>query len=144
VGKLAFGWLADGTSERISLATAIALQIVALIAMMNVVGYGALVTVALVFGLGLGATLPLVSALLARAFGREAFAAMLGLMTPILIPFQASGAPFAAWVFDTTGSYDLAFWAFVVALGMAAAALLLLRLPAEKMAEPPVAAAASV
>jgi predicted MFS family arabinose efflux permease len=143
-GKLVFGWLADRTSERISLATAIALQIVALIAMMNVAGYGALVTVALVFGLGLGATLPLVSALLARAFGRDAFAAMLGLMTPILIPFQASGAPFAAWVFDTTGSYDLAFWAFVVALGMAAAALILVRLSAAETAESPVAAAASV
>jgi hypothetical protein len=53
---------------------------------------------------------------------------MMGLMTPIMIPFQSLGAPFAAGVFDSTGSYRGAWFAFVVILLLACGLLSLLRL----------------
>jgi MFS family permease len=122
----------DRIGERLSFA--IAIKAFGLVSLMYVVSYPALLAAAI--ALGLGAALPLVSALLARAFGRNAFAAMMGLMIPLLIPFQMVGAPYAAWVFDTTGSYDAAFWSFVGALGVAAAGLTLIRLPAAEDAAP--------
>ncbi len=83
--------------------------------------------------------MPLGAALLARAFGPLAFGPMMGLMAPIMIPFQSIGAPLAGFVFDSTGSYQVAWYTFFVALIGACAILSLLRLenlePAE-MAEP--------
>ena len=42
------------------------------------------------------------------------------------------GMPYAGWVFDTKGSYQLAFWSFAAALVVALALLQALKLPAEE------------
>ena len=55
---------------------------------------------------------------------------MMGLMWPIAIPLQLIGPIFAAWIYDYSGSYRPAFWAFVVSLGLAALALRAIRVPA--------------
>jgi len=68
------------------------------------------------------------AALLARAFGPEAFGPMMGLMTPMMIPLQSSGAPFAAAVYDSTGSYNMAWFAFAGLLLVACGVLSLLRI----------------
>ena len=81
-------------------------------------------------GLGLGRTLggvmPALAALIARLYGTARFAAAMGYVGPMMIPFQMLGAPAAGYVFDRTGSYDLAIYGFVVACAFAL--LLLLRI----------------
>ena len=79
--------------------------------------------VGLVFltGVVLGGALPLSSALLAEAFGRDRFAPMMGLMMPLAIPLQLLGPIFAGWVYDSTGSYSPAFLALAAVLIVAAA-----------------------
>jgi cyanate permease len=76
--------------------------------------------------------MPLGAALLARAFGPAKFGPMMGLMAPIMIPFQATGPPAAAAVYDSTGSYDIAWMGLIVVTFIALGLLTLLRIPANK------------
>jgi len=93
--------------------------------------YWMLLAVGALLGLGFGGILPLAAATLARAFGPASFAPMMGLMTPMLIPFQAVGTPFAAWVVDTTGSYRGALLSFGGVFVLAALLLSRLRVDSE-------------
>jgi MFS family permease len=143
-GKPLFGGLADLLGERAAFSVCLLLQALGLLGVIHAPGTGALFAVMLLLGLGIGGVLPLSSALLARAFGPESFGPMIGLMMPLLTPLVSAGVPFAAFVFDRTGSYTPAFWAFLGALGAAALALGRVRLPqAEALRAPASGGAAS-
>jgi hypothetical protein len=72
--------------------------------------------------------MPLAAALLARAFGAESFGPMMGLMTPLMIPFQSVGAPLAAAVYDSTGNYRGAWFGSFAIVVLACGLLSFLRL----------------
>jgi MFS family permease len=97
-------------------------------------GFWPLILICTFLGLGVGGVMQLAVALLARAFGPVAFGQMMGLMAPLLIPFQATGAPLAGFIFDETGSYVLAFWTYSAALVAATVLLRFLRLPEQQPA----------
>ncbi len=80
----------------------------------------------------MGGVIPLWGALIGAAFGRFAFGRVMGLMSPCMLPIQMLGVPFAGYVFDRWGSYDLAFEIFIVLYLIAIGALVWLRLPAEE------------
>ena len=73
--------------------------------------------------------MPLWGSLVGACFGRRSFGKATGLMSPIMLPIQILGIPFAGWVFDRTGSYDRAFQTFVLVYLGSMVALILLRLP---------------
>ncbi len=112
-GKLVFGALADRLGERGAFAVALVCNGLALVSFATLSSYGGLVGAAALFGLGIGAVAPLQAALLAREFGSRAFAPVMGLVGPLMIPFQIAGPPLAGHLFDTRGSYDLAIWIFL-------------------------------
>ena len=64
--------------------------------------------------------MPLHGTIVGKTFGRERFGAVLGLMRPAMFPVQILGVPFAGWVFDMTGSYNLAFQVLLCLYGIAA------------------------
>jgi hypothetical protein len=105
------------------------MQIVGLLLMMQGEGYTGLVLGAVVFGFGMGGVVPLQGALCGMAFGRLSFGEVMGLMRPVQVPLHALGIPLAAWIHDTTGSFDLAFQIFVAVYALSAAAIALLRIP---------------
>jgi hypothetical protein len=82
-----------------------------------------------VFGLGMGGMVPMFGALVGAAFGRHAFGRVMGLMSPVMVPVQSLGIPFAGWMFDRTGAYDRAFAVLLGVYGLAMLAVALLRLP---------------
>jgi cyanate permease len=51
------------------------------------------------------------------------------LLRPFQVPITALGAPLAGWIYDTTGSYALAFQLFTVVYVVAALVAAGLRLP---------------
>ncbi|MBW2421490.1 MAG: MFS transporter [Deltaproteobacteria bacterium] len=112
-GKLVFGWLSDRIGERSAFVVSFAAQALTLSLLLNVTAFSGLLATAFVLGVALGGSLPLSTSLLARVFGREHFAPMMGLLMPMMMPIQMVGTPFAGWMRDRTGSYDLAFWIFV-------------------------------
>ena len=88
-------------------------QIVGLALIMNASSYAALLAGGVVFGFGMGGVVPLQGAISGKAFGRFSFGSVMGLMRPVQVPMHAMGIPLAAWIRDTTGSFEIAFWIFL-------------------------------
>ncbi len=136
LGKPLFGWLADRYDRRGCMWGTIVLQAIGLLGIMNATTYVSLLGSGALFGLGYGGILPLWGVLLGALYGREEFGRVMGLMGPMMIPFQTLGIPFAGWVFDRTGSYDNAFLTFLGLYAASALILALLRVPAHATREP--------
>ena len=79
------------------------------------------------FGFGMGGVVPMQGAVVGAAFGRESFGRVMGAMRPPMAVIHLLGTPFAGWVFDVTGSYDVAFMTFLGMYAFAAVVVLLLR-----------------
>ncbi len=130
LGKPLFGTLASRIGERVSYQLAIGNQVITfLLLTLTPPSFALLSANALLFGLSFGGVLPMMGALVARSFGPARFGPAMGYLSPIIIPFQLSGVPFASWVWDTRGNYDLALVSFAVASACAVGLSFLLRLP---------------
>ena len=86
----------------------------------------------ILFGLGNGAVTPIRLAMGGRFFGRKAFASIIGIGMLMNAPLGMLSPIYAGWIFDTTGSYSIAFISFMVLLLASSVVLLFIRLP-----EPP-------
>lgn len=85
-------------------------------------------------GLAAGGMLPVWGAMVAAAFGVASYGRVMGLIMPIISVCTFPGPILAATSMDRTGSYTLAFQAFVGSIGLAALLLLPLRFAAESTA----------
>jgi MFS family permease len=121
LGKIAFGSLVDRIDPRVAVWSSLGFQVAGLLLLMSADLFPWLVLAAGVFGFGMGGAVPLQGALTGQAFGRHSFGKAMGLLRPVMVPIHAAGIPFAGWIYDRTGSYDLAFQIF---LGMYALAFL--------------------
>ncbi len=141
LGKLLFGRLADRVDPRVAIVGSFGTQLVGLLLLMQGAAYPALVVGALVFGLGMGGTIPLQGAVTGAAFGRLSFGKVVGLLRPMQLPLHALGIPLAGWIYDATGSYDAAFWIFAACYATACGVMLALRIgPLGAAVSPPEAA----
>jgi MFS family permease len=129
VGKLLFGWIADRIDKRLTLWCATGLQGLGVVLILNAEQYHLLLLAGTVYGLGMGGMPPLAGALIGAAFGRYRFGRMMGLMNPVMLPIRVLGIPYAGWIFDRTGSYEIAFLTFIGLCVMSILVLSLLRLP---------------
>jgi len=88
---------------------------------------------ALFYGVGYGITIPSQTSLRANYFGRKAYATItgysFGAITNVAYPL------FAAWIYDTTGSYIQAFWIVTALQAFAIVFMYLAKKP-----EPPISA----
>ena len=61
------------------------------------------------YGVGYGATIPVMASLRAEYFGRTALGKIQGFMSPVAMLAGAAGPVAAGYIFDRTGSYTFAF-----------------------------------
>ena len=120
LGKVLFGYLVDRVDPRVALYTAIGTQFLGQLGMLQTTDYALFAVYATLFGFGMGGIVPLHGAIAGQVFGRENFGKVMGLMRPAMMPLQIAGLPFAGWVFDRFGAYDLAFQVFLVLYGLSA------------------------
>ncbi|MEE3108782.1 MAG: MFS transporter, partial [Pseudomonadota bacterium] len=120
LGKVLFGYLVDRVDPRLALYTAIGTQFLGQLGMLQTTDYALFALFATLFGFGMGGIVPLHGAIAGQVFGRENFGKVMGLMRPAMMPLQITGLPFAGWVFDRFGAYDLAFQVFLVLYGVSA------------------------
>jgi len=73
----------------------------------------------ILYGIGMGAVMPMTPVLRARYFGRKAFGTIAGWSRALTLPVGVMGPILAGWIYDTTGSYEIAFVLFAVTLGIA-------------------------
>lgn len=124
LGKLSFGWLSDYWNPRNAVWATVACQLVGQLLMFQDDNLWLFAAGAAAFGYGMGGVVPLQGALIGRMFGRERFGKAMGAMRPAMFPLQIAGVPLAGWIFDVTGTYDLAFQIFLVLYVLAALAAL--------------------
>lgn len=133
VGKLSFGWLSDRLSVRKVMAIVIFMQFTGQYLMFSSLDYLTFAIGASIFGYGVGGVVPMHGAVVGKTFGRDRFGAVLGLMRPAMFPIQILGVPFAGWIFDVTGSYNVAFQVFLGLYFLAALAVSFYRQPAKSV-----------
>jgi MFS family permease len=121
------GKLADVVGPRSLVWIPLGLAISACLIIHGASAYPRLAVAATLLGLAFGAATPAWSALVAATFGTGSFTLAMGLMTPVVSVLLASCIPFAGWVRDLTGSYDVAW--LVLAAAMAAMVVAVWRLP---------------
>ena len=83
----------------------------------------------ILYGLGQGFGNTINPFIRARFFGRKAFGSIHGITQLISTPVSVMAPWYAGWIYDTTGSYTLAFTQFAVLLGVAAVVSLFLVAP---------------
>ncbi|NKB97038.1 MAG: MFS transporter [Pseudomonadales bacterium] len=129
VGKLSFGWLGDKLPLRRVMMLVLTIQFAGQFIMYMNSELVVFAIGAALFGYGVGGVVPLHGIVVGKTFGRERFGAVLGLMRPAMFPIQILGVPFAGWVYDSTGSYALAFQVMLGLYALAAIAVSTYRAP---------------
>lgn len=113
-GKVVFGRMIDRTDSRYAIWASFGGQLVGILLLLHGGGLAWLLAAAAVFGFSMGGVVPLHGAVTAEFFGRLSFGKAMGLLRPVQIPIHMLGVPLAGWIFDTTGSYDIAFQIFAL------------------------------
>jgi MFS family permease len=131
IGRIGSGVLADMLDYRVVMGMLIGFQIIGLLIIL-VVGpeqYWLAVVFALTFGIGFGGTVPLRPILMMKLFGARSFGTLQGMLQ---IGFYGSGVigpVLYGWVFDSTGTYDIAILTTLATILMTIPLTYLLRSP---------------
>ena len=131
MAKPLFGILTDYLDKKLVALTSIALMFSGLVGILLTTGNWLTLVSAGMFGLGYGAQMPLFNILVATIFGRRAFAQIIGLLGPIMLPFNLLGLPMTTFIYESTGSYVPAYTLILLLYVVAAISLALLKIPAK-------------
>jgi len=113
-GKLFFGWQADHIDHRYLFIGAVALIAIVILLMLSEPSFAMLMVTAGILGAGTAAFLPMLGAIISSRFGPAGFGKVMGLLGPFTT-LSALGTVFAAYIYDTTGSFTGAWEIFLFA-----------------------------
>ena len=128
-GRIVGGWLGDIADKRKLILAFIILQCVGVYILSRATSLSMVYLFVVIYGFAYGGNIPVSSALRGDLFGRTNFATIQGVMSPIMMPFGMIGPVFAGWVYDYFGSYQIAFYAWIVGAMVSAVSYLLLHIP---------------
>jgi len=131
-GKFFFGWLCDRMPAKYAWSIANAFQVAGIVILLNIEPTSSqpvLWTFAILFGFGIGGWLPTMSLLTSNNFGIVHYGVIFGMINLIHSFGSATGPLFAGYMFDNTGSYQLAFTIFLVLYIVTVATALAVRRP---------------
>jgi len=130
IGRLGFGFLGDFANKRYLIAIGIALQAIGVFIFSFVSSdrLWLIIPFLLTYAPGFGATIPLRPALQADYFGLRHYGTIMGLMMLVSMAGGLASPIIAGWVFDTLGSYRLA-WQLFALVTIPAIILMLLAKP---------------
>ena len=116
IGRLGFGLLGDYVDKRYIMVGTIMLQTVGIYILMTATSMAQVWLFVVVYGIAYGGAIPVYMAIVGEYFGRKNYATIRGFNQLFHIPMTITGPVFAGWIYDTTGSYTIAFTSFIVAL----------------------------
>ncbi len=133
LAKPMFGTLTDYLDKKLVTFISITLQFMGVSGILVLDTYYALIVAAAMFGFGYGAQMPLFNIIVATIFGRRVFPRVIGLMGPIMLPFNMFGLPLTTFIYETYGSY-LPAYALMLGFYLASAiCLAFLTIPKEDL-----------
>ncbi len=115
-GRLGFGLLGDFMDKRHIMIGTLLLQTVGIFILMNATSITQVWLFVIVYGISYGGAIPVYMAIVGEYFGRQNYATIRGFNQLFHIPTTVSGPVFAGWIYDTTGSYAVAFTSFIIAM----------------------------
>jgi OFA family oxalate/formate antiporter-like MFS transporter len=136
ISKAFWGVLMDRFHARFLSAAGFAISGLCIVALLTVASSPAGVAVVLAFyGLGIGGTVPLQETVWASYFGRTHLGKIRSVAMPFSIIFGAGGPLMAGILYDSTGSYTIAFILFALFSGLGLILILLARPPTPRVRE---------
>ncbi|MBV1906414.1 MAG: MFS transporter [Pseudomonadales bacterium] len=135
-GRLFAGATGDRFDPRFLLAGGLAIELLG-IAILNYTDSARMVYVySILFGIGNGATVVALPALVANYFGAYSYARTIGIVHLILTPFAATASVLAGYVFDYSQSYTGVFLGYAVISVIPVVLVLFMRPPRHPNEEP--------
>ncbi len=130
IGRLGFGLLGDFANKRTLIAIGMALQAlgVFIFSFVDTERVWLLIPFLLTYAPGFGATIPLRLAIQADYFGTANYGTIMGMMMLISMVGGLASPIIAGWLYDTIGSYQMA-WQIFALITLPAAPLMLLARP---------------
>ena len=113
-GRLGFGKLGDIMDKRYVMMMAASLQVIAFAILLKTTNLTMLYIYSSLIGFGMGGLTPILPGFLADYFGRNHFAAIYGASGMVNTLGLMIGPVYGGWIFDTTGSYSLAFLSGII------------------------------
>jgi MFS family permease len=120
-GRVGFGWFGDRADKKKVAMLAFALSSLGLL----LLGYTAggqnwlLVLFALIYGIGWGGGVPMLSILSKAYFGKRKLATTVGFVSGVMLVGSVAGPPLVGWVFDKLGNYQPAWFLLSGVSGLA-------------------------
>ena len=116
LARIPAGWLGDQFELRWTLFGSISLMAIGLAGFW--LGHSVLLLSAMgmLFGAGYGSLLVLGPVVIGNYFGERAFPVINSVLAPVMLPIAAAAPAGAGFIFEATGSYDLAFTGAIVLL----------------------------
>jgi MFS family permease len=117
VGRVGCGWIGDRVEKKKVSALSFALTSLGVFVLAQpAVGRNwAIVGFIVLFGIGWGGGIPMMTALLSERFGQRRLGTIVGFAGSLMMVGIVTGAPLAGWVYDTWGSYQ-PVWFFLAGL----------------------------
>ena len=109
LARIPAGWLGDQFELRWTLFGSISLMALGLSGFWLGHGIILLSAMGMLFGAGYGSLLVLGPAVIGNYYGERAFPIINSVLAPVMLPFAAAAPAGAGFIFEATGSYDLAF-----------------------------------
>ncbi len=109
-GKPVIGWLSDFLGARVSIWLSLACQAAALLCFTQANSFFLAVGAAALYGFGYAGMSPLRTFALSTSVSSSSFATANGVLRWIELPFILAASPLAGYIYDATGSYNIAFY----------------------------------
>ena len=109
IGRLGAGWASDYLNHKLALALMLMGQLVGVVLFLNAHLLFALIPFVVLFSVSYGGIFVLRMAILSDYYGKTYIGSIMGLCFGLGAIGSVCGPPLAGWIFDTTGSYDLAW-----------------------------------
>lgn len=127
VGRLSTGWLIDRLNGNIVGGLAVLIPVVSCVLILSLPGsVEAIVLAVVILGLALGAELDIIAYLTTRHFGTARYGTIFGTVSALWSLAVTIGPTLANYIYDQTGSYLPAIWAFLPLFVIASISLLTL------------------
>jgi MFS family permease len=109
LGKPVVGWMADAWGARVTIWMALACQGMALVTFAEADTFAVSAAAGCLYGFGYSGMSPLRTFALSVAIGNRSFGNANGVLRIVELPLVISASPLAGFIYDSTGSYRLAF-----------------------------------
>lgn len=129
VGRFWFGWLADTRDTRILMAISFLFTAGGLFVLAFTQSTWHIGLFLLTFGVSYASRAPLSGAMQGEYFGRKSFGAIQGLLHSLTVATGIAGPVITGWLYDISGSYQLAFLVMGGVVLLSVPAILAVRQP---------------